>query len=152
MLIQSPISLLLIIKWVLGVRQPECDITHLSPVLEIRAYGTLHPLLNAFMAQRQLFSVTDSIEYNFWVTEAVHLKGSTVFGKCRVLILFGTSSILSFSWFSSVPQTINGNTQKVYVSLTTYCSVLGWLVNNEKDWEGSSHDLAWVIIHAVICP
>ena len=48
-----------------GVRQPECDITHLSPVPAIRANGTLPPLCNVFMAHRQLFSVTDSIECNF---------------------------------------------------------------------------------------
>jgi len=29
-----------------GVRQPECDVTHLNPVPGIRAYGTLPPLLN----------------------------------------------------------------------------------------------------------
>jgi len=41
------------------------------------------PLLNVFMAQRQLFSVTDFIKCNFRVTEAVHLKGSTVFCRRR---------------------------------------------------------------------
>jgi len=35
-----------------GVRQPECDITHLSPMAGIRAYSTLPPLLNVFMAHR----------------------------------------------------------------------------------------------------
>jgi len=48
-----------------GVRQPECDITHIRPVPGIRAYGTVPPLLNVFMAQRQLLSMNDSIECNF---------------------------------------------------------------------------------------
>jgi len=67
----------------LVVRQPECDITCLRPVPGKRAYGTVPPLLNVFMAQRQLFSVTDFIKCNFRVTEAVHLKGSTVFCRRR---------------------------------------------------------------------
>jgi len=48
-----------------GVRQPEWDVTHLSPVPGIKAYGTLPPLLNVFMAQRELFSMTDTTARNF---------------------------------------------------------------------------------------
>jgi len=63
-----------------GVRQPECDITHHSPVPGIRPYGTLPPLLLVFIAQRQHFSVTDSIECNFLVTEAVCINYNTYYG------------------------------------------------------------------------
>jgi hypothetical protein len=47
-----------------GIRQPEYDVTHLSPVCAITMYGTLFPLLHVLMAQGQLFLMTDSIEYN----------------------------------------------------------------------------------------